>query len=326
MQTDDQENNSLEIETSDSSSLESPVVTPPASTDSSAAPAVKKPSRVRGVRRIVDKINIYLLIFILLIALTGAVVAAAYYTSRPQKAVVQNQSLDKNTLKQLANNDVTLGQPKQVLSVQSNAVFAGKVLVRDSLEVAGPIQVGGALNIPGITVTGNSVFNDMRINKSLSVGGDTTLQGQLNTQKNLNVSGNANVGGSLSADRLSANSLQMNGNLTITKHFSVGGATPARSNGNALGAGGTASVSGSDTAGSVNVNTGSGASAGCFATINFTQRFNGVPRVIVSPVGEAAGRVGMYVNRNNTSFSVCASQTPPSGASFGFDYFVIDTN
>lgn len=326
MQTDDQESNSLEIETSDSSSLESPVITQSPTPDSSSAPAVKKPAKARGIRRITDKVNIYLLIFVLLMVLAGLAVAAAYYTSGPQKNTVQNQSLDKNTLKQLANNDVTLGQPKQVLSVQSNAVFAGKVLVRDSLEVAGPIQVGGALNIPGITVAGNSVFNDMRINKSLSVGGDTTLQGQLNAQKNLSVSGNATVGGNLSANQLSANSLQMNGNLSITKHLSVGGATPGRSNGNALGAGGTAAVSGSDTAGSININTGGNAGTGCFTTINFTQRYNGTPRVIVSPVGEAAGKVGMYVTRTNTSFSVCASQTPPSGASFGFDYFVIDTN
>jgi hypothetical protein len=118
--------------------------------------------------------------------------------------------------------------------------------------------------------------------------------------------------------------LQLNGNLLLTKHISAGGATPSRSNGDALGSGGTVAVSGSDIAGNVNVNTGSGPVAGCFATMTFSQKYNSTPRVIVTPVGLSAANVGYYVTRTTSSFAICAANNPPANVSFGFDYFVVE--
>lgn len=276
-------------------------------------------------KRLLKKVNVYLLIFIFLLVVAGAIAVAVYINSRKaEETTVPTQTLTSETLKQLATSDVTVGQPKQILKVQSNATFAGKVFIRDSLEVAGPIQVGGSINVPGITVSGNSIFEQIQVNKGLNVQGDTSLQGQLNVQKNLTVAGAATFGGPISAPTLSVNTLQLNGNLSLTRHFAVGGATPGRSNGDALGSGGTTAVSGSDIAGSININTGSGAAAGCFATVNFTTKYNSTPRVIVTPIGAAAAGVGYYVNRSAANFSVCAANNPPSNASFGFDYFVVE--
>lgn len=277
------------------------------------------------VQRITKKINVYLLLFIFLLTVAGAIIIVTYLASKKQQDnTVKTQSLTSDTLKQLATTDVTVGQPKQTLSVQSNAVFAGKVLIRDSLEVAGQIQVGGSLSVPGITVSGNSVFEQLQVNKSLSVQGDASVQGQLSVQKSLSVAGGATFGGVISAPALSVNSLQLNGTLTLTRHIAVGGATPSRTNGSALGSGGTAAVSGSDTAGSININTGSGAGAGCFVTVNFNQKYNSTPYVLVTPVGSSAGGLAYYVNRSTANFSVCTATTPPSPASFGFDYFVLE--
>jgi len=276
-------------------------------------------------KRLLHGTNIYLLLFILLLVIAGIIATAVYFSSK--KATDNNvptQTLTQDALKQLATSDVTVGQPKQTLSVQSNAVFAGKVLVRDSLEVAGTIQVGGSLNVPGITVSGNSIFEQIQINKGLSVAGDTSVQGQLTVSKNLAVGGGATFGGAISAPAVNVNSLQLNGNLTLTKHIAAGGSTPNRSNGDALGSGGTTAVSGSDIAGSVNVNTGSGTSAGCFLTVTFTTKYNSTPRVIVTPVGSAAANLGYYTNRTTSNFSICAANTPPTNASFGFDYFVVE--
>lgn len=314
-----------DIETADSSSLETDdtAAAQPAVVAGAQPAAHKKDS---FIRRSISRINVYMLAFVFTISVAGIIAGMTYLASREtKKSSVPTQTLNDTTLKQLAESDVTVGQPKQILSVQSNAIFAGKVLVRDSLEVAGPIQVGGALNIPGITVSGNSVFEDMRINKTLSVAGDSTLQGQLNVQKNLNVSGGGNFGGNVSANQISTNNLQMNGMLNVTKHFGVGGATPGRSSGPALGSGGTVSVGGSDTAGTININTGSNPSAGCFTTVTFTQRFNGTPRVLLTPVGPGAANLGHYVTRSNISFSVCSVDPPPASATFGFDYFVIES-
>jgi cytoskeletal protein CcmA (bactofilin family) len=276
-------------------------------------------------KRLLHGTNIYLLMFILLLIIAGIIATAVYLSSKKASDNnVPTQTLSQDALKQLATSDVTVGQPKQTLSVQSNAIFAGKVLVRDSLEVAGTIQVGGSLNVPGITVSGNSVFEQIQINKGLSVAGDTSIQGQLTVARNLTVGGGGTFGGAISAPAINVNSLQLSGNLTLTKHIAAGGSTPSRSNGNALGSGGTTAVSGSDIAGSVNVNTGSGPGAGCFLTVNFTTKYNSTPRVIVTPVGSAAANLAFYTNRTTSNFSICAANTPPTNASFGFDYFVVE--
>ncbi len=320
------------LETAGSSSLENPPETNNLDTNASTAgkivdaePIIAKVPKEPFLRRIRRKLNIYLLLFIVLLFISGAIVVVTYFANKKAtQGTVATQTLSSDTLKQLATTDVTVGDPKQVLNVQSNAVFAGKVLVRDSLEVAGTIQVGGSLSVPGITVSGNSIFQQIQVNKSLSVQGDTSLQGQLALQKSLTVAGGGTFGGALSAPTITVNSLQLSGTLTITQHVAVGGATPGRTNGSALGGGGTTAISGSDTAGSINVNTGSGATAGCFLTVNFTQKYNSTPRVLVTPIGSAAGSIGYYVNRTTSSFDVCAANTPPSNTSFGFDYWIVE--
>lgn len=318
------------LEAAGSSSLETSTDNNSLENDASTAGKIVDSEPTAGlqssfVQRILRRVNIYLLLFFFLLVVSASIVVVTYLANKKtQQSTVTTQSLNEDTLKQLATTDVTVGSPKQILNVQSNAVFAGKVLIRDSLEVAGPIKVGGSLSVPGITVSGNSVFEQIQINKSLSVQGDTSLQGQLAVQKSLTVAGGGTFGGPISAPSIIVNTLQLNGTLTLTKHIAVGGSTPGRSNGGALGNGGTTAVSGSDTAGSINVNTGSGAGAGCFLTVNFTQKYNSTPRVIVSPIGSGAGGLGMYVDRGTSSFSVCTTNAPPSNASFGFDYWVVE--
>lgn len=310
-------------------------------TDSTSQPeiAVEKPFDANGnmpkdsklnqatlaFRHLFKRFNLYMLLFCVVLLAGGIVFAVAVFTNKNDTTnTVNTQSLSDSTLKQLANSDVSVGQPKQTLNVQSNAVFAGKVLIHDSLEVVGAIRVGGALSIPGITVSGSSIFDQVQVNKSLNIAGDSAFQGQISTQKNLSVAGGGTFGGALSAPQISVNTLQLNGDLNLNRHITIGGATPSRTNGSALGSGGTASVSGSDSAGSVNINTGNGASVGCFLTVNFAQKFNATPHVLITPVGSEAASFGYYVTRNTTSFTICAANTPPSSASFGFDYFVLD--
>lgn len=315
-------NNDNSLEAGDS--LDSVAAETVAQTDKiTDAPKAAKKGGV--VERITKRVNVYLILFILLLVIAGVVIAITFLASKRQDAAkIDTQSLSNDTLKDLANNDISVGQPKQVLSVQSNAVFAGKVLIRDRLEVAGPIQVGGALTVPGLTVTGNGAFESLSVSKDLTVAGNIASQGQLSVAKGISAGGGGTFSGPVSAPTVTTSSLQLNGNLNLTKHIAAGGANPSRTNGSALGAGGTVAVSGSDIAGSINVNTGSGASAGCFVTVNFTQKYNATPKVIVTPVGSPAGDIGTYVTRNTGSFSVCASKNPPSLTSFGFDYFVIE--
>jgi cytoskeletal protein CcmA (bactofilin family) len=259
------------------------------------------------------------------LVIAGVVVAAAFVLNKKENnAVIKSQGISDDALKQLANSDVTVGEPKQVLNVQSSAIFAGKVLIKDGLQVAGQLQVGSNVVLPNIAVSGTSILGTVQVNNSLSVAKDTALQGNATVKGNLSVAGTTTFSGNISAPQVTTNSLTINGTLNLTHHISFGGATPSHSRGTALGSGGTASVNGSDTAGSINVNTGGSPAAGCFISISFNQRFNGTPRVLVTPVGSAAGSLQYHVNRSSTGFSVCTANTPQSGASFGFDYFVID--
>lgn len=280
-------------------------------------------------KKLKDKLarfNLYLLLFVFIIIVAVAVTVITYFASKKAEtsATISSQTLDKKALDTLANSDATVGDPKQVLSVQSNAVFAGKVLVRDTLEVAGGIQVSGPVTLVGLTVSGKTNLDETQVSKNLAVAGDLAVQGGLTVQKSITVNGGGTFSGPLSAPQITVSNIQLNGDLILTHHIIAGGPTPNRTGGPALGSGGSASVSGSDTSGTVTINTGSGAPAGCFATINFAQKYNSIPRVNITPVGSDAGTLDYYVTRNTTSFSICDSTAPPSGASFAFDYFVVD--
>lgn len=287
-------------------------------------PIINRPSLLR---RFIGGLNIYLLLFMVLMVVAGATGVVFYLKAKNgtnSPTSLGSQSLPQSTLDQLANSDVTVGEPKHTLSVQSDTVFGGSVVVRSNLQIAGSLQVGSNLAINGIRVTGNSTFDDVQITKSLALTGNGSVQGQLNVQQNLNVNGGGTFLGALSAPSLAVGSIQLNGDLIVTHHLSAGGSTPGRTNGTALGSGGTVSVSGSDSAGSVTINTGGGPGPGCFVTINFSTKFNSTPHIVITPVGSAAAGIQYYINRSTTSFSICSAGSPPGSSTFGFDYIAFD--
>jgi cytoskeletal protein CcmA (bactofilin family) len=261
----------------------------------------------------------------LLIIGGGVVLAVSFLKSNNQPASngtnAATQNLSPQALQELANNGTTIGDPKQTLNIQSNSVFQGTVLVRGNLEVAGTVKMGGTLALQALTVSGTGSFNTLQA-KSLSVDGNTGFKGQL-AAASLSIAGGGSFKGAVTAASIATSSLQLNGNLSVTHHIDVGGPGPGRSNGGALGSGGTSSVSGSDTAGSISIHTGDGTSAGCFVTVFFARPFGSTPHVVVTPVGSAAGKTQYYINRSSGSFSVCTANAAASGSSFGFDYIVI---
>lgn len=299
----------------DSSSPESP---------ESGKPA--KSGTPGGLReRLRKHVNIYFLLFVFVLVLGGAIILIAYLQNRHAATdKLKTQSLSQSTLDQLANGDVSVGDNQSVLKVQSSAVFAGQVLIRQSLEVAGNLRIGGTLALNNITVGGSSQLGQATVNKDLAVAGNTALQGTATVAKSLQVGGGGTFNGPLSAPQITTSTLQLNGDLVLTHHITIGGSQPSRSGGSALGSGGSASVSGSDTAGSININTGGGPPAGCFITVNFTSRYSSTPHVLVTPIDSAAGGLSYYVTRSSSNFSICVSSPPPAGASFGFDYFVVN--
>ena len=289
------------------------------------APPIDLPEP-KGFKHRLKRFNLYILLFIFILVMAGGIITIAYFQSKKASvtSTLKTQQLTQQTLQQVANSDATVGSSNQVLNVESSAVFAGKVLIREDLEIAGTLQVGGTAAFSDITVSGTSQLGQVQVNKNLSVAGDTGIQGGVTIAKSLQVSGTASFSGTLTAPQITTTNLQLNSDLVLTHHIIAGGGTPNRSTGPALGSGGTTSVSGSDTGGSISINTGSSPAAGCFVTINFTSKYSSTPHVLVTPVGPGAGGLAYYIIRSTTSFSVCDATAPPSGTSFGFDYFVID--
>jgi cytoskeletal protein CcmA (bactofilin family) len=320
----------------DSNSLENPEKD--SSDDSSSEASKKTDSAIKTVkkggisvkfRRLVSKLNVYLLVFILLVVIGLIVTFVSYQTSQePAVTVTGTQELTQEAIDELVGSDSIVGDPKQLLTIESDSVFTGKVLIRDGLDVAGTITVGGSLSLPGITVSGTSTLGEVVLN-TLNVSGDVSIQGQVSIQQGLTVSGPVTFSGTLSAAAFAVEELSVNQDLTINRHIDAGGPTPGLSNGGALGSGGTATISGTDTAGTVTFNIGSGASSGVLATISFANPFGGTPHVVITPIASegaatVSGTQKFYLsNRTTTSFSIATSGSLPAG-SISFDYIVLD--
>jgi cytoskeletal protein CcmA (bactofilin family) len=292
-------------------------------TGGSGAPAASPFQHRSFIRRLWDRLNIYLLLFILVLVIAiGSVVTLTVKGRQDAYKIITTQELTQDELKQLANTDVTVGDPKQILTVQANAVFAGSTLIRGDMEVAGTLKLGGDLSLTNLNVTGATQLEDATAN-NLTVGSNLNVQGTLQLNGGISVAGQSNFNGGIVASSIITGALQLNGDLNLTHHITAGGTIPGVAKGSAVGGGGTVSLSGSDTSGAVAINTGSLPPAGCFATVTFSEAYNTTPHVVVTPVGAAAAGLNYYITRSTTNFVICSTNAAPAGQSFGFDYVVM---
>ena len=296
-------------------------------------PDSQKPKKGGKLRKLWGKLNVYLLIFFLLIVIAGIVFIVSYINSQkePEFPEVGLQDLTQEELSEIASGDASVGDPRYVLNIQSDAVFAGSALIRGDLNVAGSVQLGQALTIPALSVSGNASFGDIQAG-SLALAEGATIQGELIVQDDgnfageLTVGGSATISGDLTAATVTTGKLTIAGSsgFVLSGHLTLNGPTPSRSNGS-LGSGGSSSISGSDSAGIININTGGSPSSGCMVNITFNQSFNGTPNIIVTPVGSEAGRLNFYItNRSSNGFSLCSQNAPNAGKNFAFQYFVVN--
>lgn len=278
------------------------------------------------IQKFTDRVNIYLLLFILILVLSGIAAFATYNSAKKDQgqSIITGQELSQEDLANLKTGDQQVGEPQQTLTIASNSVFNGRVLIRSDLDVAGTIRIGGALSLPGITVSGTSAFENVQIANNLSISGDAAVQGNLTVQQNLSVGGSASFSGQISAPSLSIDRLIINEDLQINRHIDAGGATPTSSRGSAVGGAGTVSVSGTDTAGTINLNFSSGSPAGVLANIGFRNSFAATPHIVVTPVGSTCASLDYFISRTTTGFTLHTASDPPNSGSCAFDYIAID--
>jgi cytoskeletal protein CcmA (bactofilin family) len=270
--------------------------------------------------------NIYLVLFVFIIVIAAMItyIGVRNNSKIDDQGKINSQDLSSQAINDITSNNTQIGDPKQTLTIASNSVFNGKVLFRDSIDVAGTIKVGGALSLPGITVSGSSAFESVSISNSLAIAGDTNISGNLVVQKGLTVSGGASFGGAISASQLNIDRLTLNQDVLFNRHIKTGGGVPGVSTGGAAGGGGTSSINGSDTAGTVTINAGGSPSSGTLANVNFVNGFESEPHVVVTPVGSAAGSLNWYITRTSTGFSINTNNAPAGSTSFSFDYVVLN--
>lgn len=220
------------------------------------------------------------------------------------KVTVNTQSLDNGTL----NTLTTKGSPdktKQQLTISPDTLFINNVEVQQSVTVDKGLSVGD----------------------NLAVSGTTTLQGAVGINSSLAVRGGLSVGGSVTAGSLgvgsiSATSLSLSGDLTIGGHIIPSGTAPSVKPSVADG-GGTVVISGNDTAGTVTITTGGGASlAGELAIITFHSKFSSTPKVQLTPINPAASALNYYATRAVSFFSINTSSAVAPNTEYVFDYLV----
>jgi hypothetical protein len=254
----------------------------------------------------------------------GAALLRSTKTVAPKPAV---QNLSDEEIRKLTDISTNLGTSNQILNFGAGALFRGKVDVAGDLTVGGRFNANGPVTLSQLNITGTSALAGLNVGSNLTVGGVTTLQQGLTVNGltaingGLNVSGTASVN-ALNASNISVNTISIAGPL-ILSHLQTRGAVPGSAAGGAVGGGGTISVSGNDTAGTININTGSGTAAGVLATVTFRAAYTGGVHVLLSPLTGASAGLQAYVSRTSTGFQVRVDNPPPSGAVFAYDYLVV---
>lgn len=277
-----------------------------------------------------------------ILALNGAIVMWLVNAQQAASAeeAKETVTLSAKTLDSLGVSRNPVGNLGAELTIGPETTFNGKVTMGSSLSVGGKLELKGDFNaasgnfgklqagetaLQQLNVNGDATITNVNVRTNLAVAGNTTLQGpvtmaQLLTINNsLNVAGNVAVGGTLSARNFQANSLTSGTTLTVGGHIITNGAAPNVGQGGAVGSNGTVSISGNDAAGTVAVNTGTGAGNGLLAQISFKNQYGNIPKVVVTPV---SGYVAVYTTRSIGGFNIYAASAMPPGG-YAFDYIVM---
>lgn len=270
------------------------------------------PDAPKKKKRSVSKKELLLLFgFIVIVVLTGLLISRTQQKGdAPGNVTINTQSLDNGTLNELTTS--AGDNPKQQLTISPDTLFRNGITVQKSAEILENITVRGSSTILGST----------------TIGGDLLSNGNLTIKGNSNLTGNVAINGQLSVAALNtgavnATSVTLNGDLGYAGHLRPGGQTPQTRGGNAS-AGGSVSISGNDTAGTISIQTGGGAAAaGELATITFVKAFSGTPKVQLTPVNDAASRLNYFTSRNPNFFTVSSTSSLSANTTYVFDYFVV---
>jgi hypothetical protein len=234
-----------------------PPITPP--TNSTPPPEAPK-EKSRSWARLAARANSISGVIVLLVSVLVIGGAIGFGLSLLQKSTPASkqptiQNLSEEDIKKLTDISTNLGTSNQVLNIGANALFRGNTSITGDLTVGGRFNANGPVTLSQLNITGTTALSGLNVGSNLTVSGATALQRGLSVtgltaiNGGLNVSGTASVN-ALNASTISVQNISISGPLTIG-HLQTRGTTPTAASGSAVGGGGTISISGNDTAGTV---------------------------------------------------------------------------
>lgn len=250
-------------------------------------------------------------------------------------------TLSSASLDELGVSRTPIGDLGTELTVGPDAIFRGSVAISGDTTIAGALTLnssftatdgnfaalqGGETSLTSLNVNQDTTTSNLNVREELVVDGAARFQGTVTASQlvtinnNLNVTGSLAVGGTLSVRTLAVSSLSIDTSLTLGGKIITRGAAPSVSAGPGVGSNGTVSISGTDTAGTVAVNVGTGGGNGTVAFITFRSAYGTTPKVVITPVGRSVG--DFYINRSGAGFTIQVSNALSPGG-YAFDYFVV---
>lgn len=270
-------------------------------------PKTQKPRRNKITRTKLLKAGAGAIIAIILLAGLTLVILAT--RKKETSITINTQNLDNGTLNQLT--DAAGGEARQQLTISPETLFKESVIIQGSAEVQQDLTVKGLTELQGAV----TVEEDATLRSGLTVGGSTAIGG------NLSVTGSITAA-SLSVGTISISTVNVASDVSFGGHLIPNGAAPS-ARPSVAASGGNVTVSGNDTAGTIVINVGSGATlSGELAIITFNKAFNATPKVQLTPINTAASSLNYYATRSASFFTINTSTSPTNGTSYVFDYLV----
>ncbi len=121
--------------------------------------------------------------------------------------------------------------------------------------------------------------------------------------------------------------LTVNGDTSINGHIVSGNSSgsTAIAAGAGAGAGAGVSLSGNDTAGKIAITTGTGSGSGVMATVTFANSFGSAPRVILTPSNGNGASIQYFAGNSSTAtFTIDTNNAPVDVTTYEYYYHVIE--
>lgn len=246
-------------------------------------------------------------------------------------------------------NFVTASVPRLTISNTGTASFSGSVVLGGSAnrrvtfngQVTGgtPFIFQGASEDPYSTSfqvadpTANNTITLPNASGTICLSsGNCSSTGDINQggnayATNLSIGTQDNFAFSLKANNVDRLTITPVGEVVYKAHLVTGNPTTASTPILVLpfaGSGATATLTGNDTAGTVTIKTGNGATANYLAIVGFSSRYAGTPHIVLSPSNRAAASISGYTDYANPSgFALGAGTTPAPNTTYVFSYHVM---